>query len=137
MLMQISKICNRKKRDTQSGFTLIEIMVVVVILGLLASLVAPAIWKRLTSAQEKTAVAQMSSIHGALDLYRLDVGRYPNALDELIQGSGDNWDGPYLEDGQLPKDPWGNDYIYSSVEGGKNFRLSSSNNNEEPIHYRE
>src|SRR4030042_4781970 len=114
------------ERNNQRGFTLVEIMVVVVILGLLVGLVGPSVWKKLTTASKKTALAQMSNIHAAMDLYRLDNNRYPDNLEDLIRGSGETWDGPYLEDGKLPKDPWGNDYIYNVVDAGKNFKLSSS-----------
>jgi general secretion pathway protein G len=120
----------------ERGFTLIEIMVVVVILGLLVGLVGPEIWKKLSQSQVKTTIAQMANIHSALDLYRLDMNRYPDSLDELIQGSGENWDGPYLQDGKMPKDAWGNEFVYSMVEGGKNFKLSSTHDNGEPIVYR-
>lgn len=126
----------REDGERERGFTLIEIMVVVVILGLLVALVGPDIWSRFSSSQKKIAIAQMAKIQAALDLYRLDMNRYPNSLEELVQGSGDNWDGPYLQDGKMPKDPWGNDYIYSVADGGKSFRLSCSNNNEEPIVYK-
>ena len=78
----------------------------------------------------------MAAIHAALDLYRLDMTRYPDSMDELVQGSGENWDGPYLEDGKIPVDPWGNDYEYTVTEGGKNFKLSCSNDGDEPIVYR-
>lgn len=123
-------------RHDQRGFTLIEIMVVVVIIGLIAALVAPSVWNKLFTAQKKTAMTQMAQIHAALDLYRLDMNQYPDSIEDLIHGSGDTWDGPYLENGKIPKDPWGNDYIYSSTEGGKNFKLSCSDNNKEPIVYR-
>jgi general secretion pathway protein G len=124
------------EQKNQRGFTLVEIMVVVVILGLLVGLVGPAVWKKLATASKKTALAQMSSIHAAMDLYRLDNNRYPDTLEDLIRGSGETWDGPYLDEGKLPKDPWGNEYIYHVVEGGKNFQLSSSGGGDEPIVYR-
>lgn len=132
----LKRQATQEEKVHEPGFTLIEIMVVVVILGLLVALVGPDIWSRFSSSQRKIATAQMAKIQAALDLYRLDMNQYPNSLDDLIQGSSENWDGPYLQDGKMPKDPWGNDYIYNVADGGKSFRLSCSNNNGEPIVYK-
>jgi len=99
------------------GFTLIELLVVLVILGLLAGLVGPQIMGHLGTSKTKTAKLQVADLGAALDMYRLDVGRYPNnseGLEALVTKPGDaaNWNGPYLQKKTLPKDPWGYDYQY-------------------------
>jgi len=105
----------RRRRGT--GFTLIELLVVLTILGLLAGLVGPQIWGALGGSKRKTAKIQIEEFSSALDLYRLDVGRYPNSsegLRALVErpGSASNWNGPYLKKKQVPKDPWDNEYQY-------------------------
>jgi general secretion pathway protein G len=95
-----------------SGFTLIEILIVIVIMGLLVSLVAPTLFSKVSSSKQKTARAQMQMISTALDTYRLDIGAYPEKLDELRRSEQPGWDGPYLPR-DIPDDPWGNPYIYS------------------------
>ena len=98
------------------GFTLIELLVVLVILTLLASLVGPRVLDQLGGAKSKSAKLQISENEQALDLYKLDVGRYPTdaeGLQGLVQrpGSAAGWNGPYLKKG-LPADPWGAPYQY-------------------------
>lgn len=109
------------KRDAlktkNKGFSLIELLVVLAILGLLAGLVGPQVLKFLGSSKTKTAKLQIEDLGAALDLYRLEVGRYPNASEGIValvaqpSGAG-NWNGPYLKKKDIPKDPWGNDYQY-------------------------
>lgn len=99
------------------GFTLLEILVVLVILGLLASLVGPQVFKQLSSSKTKTAALQIEELSAALDLYRLEVGSYPSTsegLQALIErpSSGSNWNGPYLKKKVIRDDPWGNAYEY-------------------------
>lgn len=99
------------------GFTLVELLVVLAILGLLAGLVGPQVMKFLGSSKTKTAGLQVESIAVALDMYRLEVGRYPNTaegLEALVTNPGNapNWNGPYLKKAEVPKDPWGNAYEY-------------------------
>lgn len=94
------------------GFTLIELLIVIVILGLLMSLVAPAMFSKVDSSKIKTAQAQMEMFRTALDTYRLDLGDFPDSLDELRSSDKNGWDGPYLPK-SLPMDPWGNPYVYS------------------------
>ncbi len=107
------------------GFTLIELLIVLVILGLLASLVAPKMFSKVDSSKIKTAETQLKLLETALDTYRLDVGKHPASLDELIKSAAKNWDGPYLPK-EVPLDPWGNPYVYV-VPGtdGKAFDLRS------------
>lgn len=99
----------------QGGFSLMELMIVMVILGLLASLVGPAMFKKLGSAKQKTAKTQISMLMAALDSYRLDIGHYPSqqeGIEALVVNPGeDKWDGPYLQKG-VPNDPWDNPYHY-------------------------
>jgi general secretion pathway protein G len=102
----------------QSGFTLIELLVVLAILALLAGLVGPRVLDQLGGAKSKTAALQIHEIEQALDLYKLDVGRYPSdqeGLDALVRkpASANGWNGPYLKKG-LPNDPWGRPYLYKT-----------------------
>ena len=102
----------------QAGFTLLEVLVVLVILGLLAAVVAgPQIFKYLGTAKSEAAKVQVQQISSALDLYRLEVGRYPTQeenLTALIEApSGVNkWNGPYLKKKEAIVDPWGREFLY-------------------------
>ncbi len=105
-------------KDTrQRGFTLIELLVVLAILALLAGLVGPQVMNALGDSKTKTAKVQIEDLGAALDLFRLDVGRYPTTaegLRSLVANTGDfrNWNGPYLKKNTIPQDPWGYDYHY-------------------------
>lgn len=108
------------KRETiltsSAGFTLIEILLVVIIIGILVSLVAPRLAGRSEEARKQAAKADIDvGISLALDLYEVDNGRYPQKLDDLITKNSDavNWKGPYTKKG-VPKDPWGSPYIYNN-----------------------
>jgi len=99
------------------GFTLIELLVVLAILGLLVGLIGPRVMSALSSSKTKTAHIQVEQFSGALDMFRLDVGRYPTTeqgLQALVEKPGDaqSWNGPYLKKAKVPKDPWGFDYHY-------------------------
>ena len=103
----------------RGGFTLIELLVVLVILGLLASIVGPRVIKNLGESKSKTALLQIEELSAALDLYRLEVGRYPTEQQGLValidRPTGvDQWNGPYLRKRVIRQDPWGNDYHYRS-----------------------
>ena len=106
--------CGVKRR--QRGFTLVEILVVVIILGLLVALVGPRLWGRVSMAKQKAAKAQIELFGTALDTYRLDLGRYPTteeglkALREKPSGA-EGWQGPYLPK-EIPVDPWNKAYLY-------------------------
>ena len=98
------------------GFSLIELLVVLVILGMLGGLVGPRLFNKVDSSKVDTAETQVRLLRAALQTYRLDVGSYPateQGLAALISNPSDSkkWDGPYLDD-QLPQDPWGNPYVY-------------------------
>jgi len=92
-------------------FTLIELLIVLIILGLLASLVAPRLFGHVDTSKIKTAQLQMELISTGLDAFRLDTGSYPASLDELRSSKANNWQGPYLSK-KIPMDPWGNSYVY-------------------------
>ncbi len=108
---------NKMHVRRQRGFTLIELLVVLVILGLLMSVVGPRVLKYVGGAKGDTARMQVQELSAALDMYHLEVGRYPStdvglrALIERPSGAA-RWNGPYLRKSSIPKDPWGNDYIY-------------------------
>jgi len=106
------------KRADRSGFTLIELMLVVIIIGILVSMVAPRLAGRTKQAKEAAAKADIEAhISLALDLYEMDNGVYPSDLKLLRESSDtDTWKGPYLK--KEPKDPWGNTYKYETP--GKN-----------------
>ncbi len=104
---------------SRKGFTLIELMVVMIILGLLAALVVPRMFGRVGQAKQNAARSQIELLGTALDSFRLDVGRYPTTAEGLsallTQASGtDQWNGPYLKKIEIPLDPWNNPYIYES-----------------------
>jgi general secretion pathway protein G len=119
-----------ERRRRQAGFTLIEIMVVMVIIGLLMALVGPNLIGRSEKAKTQAAAMQIERLGTVLDTFRLDIGRYPTTqegLQALVQRpSGlERWDGPYLNKG-VPKDPWDRPYVYRSPgEGGRPYDIYS------------
>jgi general secretion pathway protein G len=107
---------SRPRTGLSRGFTLLELLVVMVIIGLLAGFVAPRYFAQVGKSQVKVARAQIDALDKALDQFRLDVGRYPSSEEGLqalvVQPSGEaNWSGPYLKKG-VPADPWGRPYQY-------------------------
>lgn len=117
------------KRQHASGFTLIELLIVMIILGLIASLVGPRMFGRVSSAKTGTARTQIELLGSALDSYRLDNGAYPtttqglNALREPVQGLK-TWRGPYLPK-PVPLDPWDRPYLYRSPGDHGDYDLYS------------
>ena len=108
---------NRTIRVTPTGFTLLELLVVLVILGLLASVTAPAIVRYLGGAKVDAAKLQVQNLVTTLDVYRLDTGNYPSqqeGLQALVQrpAGAQRWNGPYLRKSDMIKDPWARDYRY-------------------------
>ncbi len=123
----MNQIENRTKRE--KGFTLVELLIVMVILGLLGALVGPELWKKIAGAKRKAAFTQIHEFGTTLDLYRLDVGKYPTTdqgLEVLRTNQGDvsKWDGPYLKK-EVPKDPWSNAYEYKSPGENGDYDLIS------------
>ena len=105
-------------RRSDKGFSLIELIVVLVILGLLAAVVAPNVYNKLAKGKEQIAKIQIKELEGGLQLFSFDMGRYPSSaegLEALVRNPGDNdsWKGPYMAK-DLPKDPWGRPYVYRS-----------------------
>jgi general secretion pathway protein G len=106
-------------RQAERGFTLVEMLVVITLIGLVMGLVGPRVLNFLTESKVKTAKIQIESFESALDLYFLDVGHYPTTsegLGALAQRPGSTavWNGPYLKGNVVPTDPWGTPYIYRS-----------------------
>ncbi|WP_436639618.1 type II secretion system major pseudopilin GspG [Microbaculum sp. FT89] len=117
--MERRKTGARKKRDKRGGFTLVELLVVLVILSLIMGLVGPRVLSYLSDARSKSAKLQIESLSSALDLFYLDTGRYPTTsegLDALVKRipNVERWNGPYLSQNSVPADPWGNTYEYRS-----------------------
>jgi len=113
----------------QLGFTLLELLVVVVIIGLLAGYVAPRYFSQVGKSEVQVARAQIDAFEKALDLYRIDMRRYPTSdqgLQALVSApAGDaNWKGPYLKKA-LPMDPWGRPYSYKSPGAKTDFEILS------------
>ncbi len=118
------------------GFTLLELLVVLVILGLLVGIVAPRFFGQVGKSEVKVAKAQIRALEDALDQYRLDVGRYPGSEQGLpalmIQPAGEaRWQGPYLKKA-VPSDPWGNAYQYRSPGEHGEFDLFSFGKDGQP-----
>jgi general secretion pathway protein G len=102
----------KRVRGRQCGFTLIEILIVVAIIGLIAALIGPNLMGRLERSKEEITKAQIEMLSSATQSFMLDMGRFPNTLDELVNSTDPKWRGPYLSKLRLPKDPWGRDYQF-------------------------
>ncbi|WP_298363022.1 type II secretion system major pseudopilin GspG [uncultured Bradyrhizobium sp.] len=109
--------CDYRSRRSEAGFTLVEMLVVITIIGLIMGLVGPRVLSYLSDSKVKTARIQIQGFSSALDLFYLDNGRYPNsseglgALAKRPDGAA-AWNGPYLSGGAVPNDPWGRPYVY-------------------------
>lgn len=112
-----------------AGFTLIELLVVIVIIGMLAAIVGPKLFGKVGKSKQSAARVQIEQFGQALDMMRLDIGRYPNTsegLESLVQNPGiDGWDGPYLKKNVIPKDPWNREYVFQSPGSNSEYDLSS------------
>ncbi|GEQ96609.1 type II secretion system protein GspG [Iodidimonas gelatinilytica] len=116
-LFKHSRNKQSRQKETSAGFTLMELLVVLAILGLLASFAVPRVLKYFSSAKTDTAAIQINNLSAALDLYRLETGRYPTTseglralIDEPDGARG--WDGPYIDKREGIIDPWGRPYHY-------------------------
>jgi len=109
----------RRASGGEAGFTLVEILVVITIIGLIMALVGPRVLNYLGESKVKAARIQVESFASSLDLFYLDAGRYPTTSEGLVAlaqrpGAINTWNGPYLRTGAVPNDPWGHPYIYRS-----------------------
>lgn len=119
-----------RAKESQAGFTLIEMLVVLVIIGLVMGLVGPRVLNYLSDARIKTARLQIASLSNSLDLYYLDVGRYPSTQEGLAAlvrrpAGVDIWNGPYLKGANVPTDPWRKDFVYVAPGGHGAYDLMS------------
>jgi general secretion pathway protein G len=121
---------NSESRRSERGFSLIELIVVLVILGLLAAVVAPNVYNKLAKGKDQIAKIQIKEIEGAIQLYSFDVGRNPESgegLDALVRNPGnlESWKGPYMAKA-LPADPWGKPYLYRNPGQHGDYDLYST-----------
>ena len=131
-LVAVEKPSGSQCRDPSGGFTLLEILVVIAILGLLIGLVAPAVLRQLGSARTSVVRQSIERIGSVLDLYKLDVGSYPSSSQGLLAliikpSDVSSWNGPYLKATEPPLDPWSHPYIYRSpaARSGHDYDLCS------------
>ncbi|WP_395666323.1 type II secretion system major pseudopilin GspG [Methylocella sp.] len=120
----------RRRRGGEAGFTLVEILVVITIIGLIMGLVGPRVLNYLSESKVKAATIQIESLSSALDLYFLDNGRYPTTAQGLAAlaqrpGGASSWNGPYLKGANVPLDPWGNPYRYRAPAEHAPFEIVS------------
>ncbi len=124
MILQPSVMSRRRH-----GFTLVEILVVVVIIAILAAVVVPNVLSRIGEARTSAAISDITTFNNALDNYKLDCGNYPPSLDGLVTKTGDpGWHGPYLKNNSsVPQDPWGHPYLYKMPgDNGRDYDIMSA-----------
>lgn len=118
------------------GFTLLELLVVMVIIGLLASYVGPKYFSQIGKSEVAVAKSQMTAFEKALDSYRLDVGNYPTTEEGLAalvkKPANEKWNGPYLKK-DIPLDPWGHSYQYQVSGPNGDYQITSSGKDGQPI----
>lgn len=124
-----SKVGVRRLRGDE-GYTLVEILVVMAVIGLIAAVLTPGLIGQLGRARAKTAQLQLEGVASAVEMFRSDVGRYPTKAEGLgallaEPGSVDGWVGPYLKSAKVLKDPWGHDVQYSATDDGQTFTVTS------------
>jgi general secretion pathway protein G len=115
------------RRGKARAFTLIELLAVIAILGLIAAFAVPQVLKWVSGARSDAARVQIEALGASIDLYRLEVGSFPPDLQALVEKppGAAKWDGPYLKKRVIPKDPWGNDYIYRYPGNNGDYDLVS------------
>ena len=123
-------------RVAPDGFTLLELLVVMVIIGLLVSYVGPRYFSQVGKSEVKTTRAQIDALEKSLDQYRLDTGHYPSTEQGLVAliarpSNEPRWDGPYLKK-NVPPDPWGNAYVYKQPGDHGEYDLLSYGNDSQP-----
>lgn len=124
-------------RAGERGFTLVEMLVVITIIGLIMALVGPRVLNYLSESKVKAARIQIESLSSALDLFYLDNGRYPTSaegLPALVQrpANAASWNGPYLKTASVPADPWGRPYLYKSPADHAPYEITSYGPSGEP-----
>lgn len=135
--MDVAKSCRQTGAPKAGGFTLLELLVVIVIIGLLAAYVGPKYFSQLGKSEVTIARAQIEAFEKSLDTYRLDVGRYPNTEEGLAAllaapaSAGAKWNGPYLKKG-IPPDPWGHPYQYKAPGSKAEFEITSLGRDGQP-----
>lgn len=135
--MEFVQIRGQAGAHKAGGFTLLELLVVIVIIGLLAAYVGPKYFSQLGKSEVTIAKAQIEAFEKSLDTYRLDVGRYPSTEEGLAAllaapaSAGAKWNGPYLKKG-VPPDPWGHPYQYKAPGSKGEFEIVSLGRDGQP-----
>jgi general secretion pathway protein G len=131
------QVTKQGPRGNHAGFTLLELLVVIVIIGLLAAYVGPKYFSQLGKSEVTIARAQIEAFEKSLDTYRLDVGRYPSGEEGLAalmaapQSARAKWNGPYLKKG-IPQDPWGHPYQYRAPGSKAEYEILSLGKDGQP-----
>lgn len=133
----MARATRKRRRYVSQGYTLTEMLVVLVIIGLISAVVVPQTLGQMDRAKARTAKLQLQNIASALEFFAGDVGRYPTAAEGLVAlvrqpADAPDWRGPYIKDETLVKDPWGRPCVYEPGADGAGFRLSSLGSDGKP-----